>query len=332
MRNLSHTEVAEFFANFGCVLLSEYKKCDIPVDYICRCGRKGQITIDKFRRRVKSNDGKCRYCSVKNWTTQEDNVLIQHYGISPRQLILDLLPGVSYVEIKNRAYKLNLTGNRSLVLRKARVGKGRKYKYDEDFFDDVNLISSYWAGFIAAEGNINDVRHRIAIKLGDKDRKHLENFVTTVGYTGTIYQIAAKGRSKPQVLLHINGASRWVSSLRDNYCVTARKSLTLQPPIDLEEQNSIAFIIGYIDGRGCISVDGDSLQLVGTNDLLCWIKMWFDRWCPSMQRRMAVVRPSGMHFRYSISGKRSAYLLNKMNLVDVPKLKRKWERINRSHS
>lgn len=326
MRNLSTDEVRAIFAAAGCELLGEYKKCGVPVDYRCCCGRVGVITLDKMRRRLTTGGG-CKHCGHKEWTEKEDEFLRSHYGKVPRQFLLKLLPGATYHDVKNRAYKLGLSGNKSLVLSQARIGKGRKYEIDFGFFDVVDSLRSYWAGFIAADGNLNESRHRLAIRLAEKDRLHLELFRQTVGYTGPLYEVAAYGKSGPQVLLQCHGVQSWLVRLKENYCLTPRKSLTLQPPVSLDEDNSLAFIIGYIDGDGCISVDVPSVQIVGTNDVLCWIKMWFDRLCPSMNRRYAVVRPNKNVFGYKVAGQRASYILRRLNKIVVPKLERKWRQV-----
>lgn len=331
MKNLTTKEVGDIFAEAGCELLSEYKRCDEPLFYRCKCGREGKITLDKLRRRLRTGSG-CKYCKSKLWNDLEDECLRTHYGKVPRKQLLDLLPGVTYHDIKNRAYKLGLKGNVSLVQSKARTGKGRKYAINFSFFDTIDPLRSYWAGFIAATGDLNEDRSRLAIRLSELDREHLELFKETVGYTGQIFDLPANGKGVQQILLQCHGVQKWLDYLRINYFLTPRKSFTLQPPTEIDEENSLAFIAGYIDGKGNISIAEGvvTLQILGTQDMLCWIKVWFDRLCPSVSRRYAVVRPDRVDgvFKYTISGGRANYLLRRIKALDVPKLVRKWKQVS----
>jgi hypothetical protein len=324
MKNLLPLEVKKIFEDSGCVLLDEYNKSNISMSYICKCGERGIITLDEFRRRLKTNGG-CKSCKdYKLWSKEEDDCLKSLYGKVPRQQILDCLCDKNYNDLKNRAYKLGLQGNRSFVQSQARKGKGRKHQINFIFFDVVDSLRSYWAGFIAANGNINEDRKRLVIGSDRKDKLHLESFKEAVEYTG---ETSCSGS---QVSLQFHGVENWLEKLSKNYCLTARKHLTLQPPVELDEENSLSFIIGYIDGKGC-SIHADkefSIYLTGTNDMMCWIKTWFDIWCPSIQRRSAsVILDKKGHYRYTVSGKRADYLLRKMKRTSVPKLVRKWKQV-----
>ena len=88
----------------------------------------------------------------------------------------------------------------------------------------------------------------------------------------------------------------------------------------------MAYIVGYIDGDGCISHDKSRIQLIGTKSVLEWIKSWFDCWClPSGKRKCAVVTNRGKYYLYGVSGYRAKYLISKMLALDVPMLERKWK-------
>lgn len=318
MKTLSNEQVSLLFKDNGCSLLGEYKKCNLPMSYQCSCGNIGKISLDKFKRRLKRDEG-CRYCGTKKWHLWQDDILRLSYGKLPREEIMSRLPGFSYNSIKNRAAVLDLQGNRPLVLSDARRGKGKKYQLNETFFDEVGLLQSYWAGFIAADGCVSYKRNRLAIRLHVKDAEHLEKFREAVGYTGPTHKVAARGTSGPQVLLQCHSVHKWLANLREFYNITPRKSLTLKSP-DLDEKNAMAYIIGYIDGDGCVSKK--SVQLIGTKEVLTWIKGWFDYWAPI--KRMANVRPFKNYSLYSVGGKRAMSLLLTMLSVAVPRLERKW--------
>jgi hypothetical protein len=323
MKKLTTEEVFNIFLECGCELLSQYERSDAPLTYRCRCGLINTISLDKMRARIKKGNG-CKQCNSNIWNSTEDEILCLNYGVVPRKDLLEKLPGKNYNDIKNRAFKLKLKGNLSFVQSKARLGKGRKYDINFDYFDNINLQTSYWSGFIAAVGDVNDDRNRISLRVVKCDRLHLDLFKEAVGYTGKIYELS------DQVLIQCHGVYRWIEMLRKNYFITPRKSSSLQPPTEIDEENSLAFICGYIDGKGKIKLSEDKLvlEVFGTQDVLCWIKVWFDRLCPSVSRRYAVVRPDKKNqFRYVLSGQRAGYLLRRLINLNVPRIERKWKQV-----
>lgn len=320
MKNLLSDDVKKLFEFHGCRLLEEYNKCDLAMSYICSCGKSGFISLDKFKRRIKNNSG-CKSCNSRIWSEDEDNFIRLSYGKLPRQELLNVLQDVSYNELKNRAYKLGLQGNRSFVQSKARKGKGRKYEIDFNFFDKVDVIRSYWAGFIAMNGNIGEDKGQLSISVNENHLEHLELFKDSVGY---------KGDSKLSVNFY--GVEKWLIQLKNSYNLVPKKMLTPDPPVDLNEINSLSFIIGYIDGFDCIHFkNGNALiSMVGSNNMMCWIKTWFDIWSPSIQRRYAVVRlEKGKkgYYKYCLSGQRAMYLLRKMKKLNVPNLSIKKQQV-----
>jgi hypothetical protein len=183
MKKLSQKKVEAIFAKAGCKLVDIYEKSDISMKYICSCGVEGFISLNKFHRRLK-NSGHCKECYKKSWTKEQDDIIIKNYGKLPRKEILLLLPGVSYNDLKNRAYKLGLKGNRKVVQKQARKNKGRKYTVDMSFFNEIDAKRSFYAGLIAAVGNVNIKRQRLSIRVRKDNRLYLENFKDDVKYNG----------------------------------------------------------------------------------------------------------------------------------------------------
>lgn len=322
MKKLDKFEVSNIFVSAGCEMLGEYVGYSIPIKYKCKCGSVGFISLDKFKQRLKREEG-CWYCNRHKWTKEEDQILISLYGKESRSVILEKLPGISYQELKTRTETLKLKGDRVISLSKARKGKFRKYTYNLDFFENIKEEVSYWAGFIAATGCIG--KDRVTIRLCEEDQYHLEKLQDAVLHTGLILKEISK--NKPQVILGFYGACKWISDLENNYSIIAKKSLT--PPVKLNENNALSYIVGYLDRTGYLSSKGEStgvkIQFVGTKEVLCWIKKWFDFLCPAMNKRYAEVRQRGKHFQYFVSGARAKYLIKKMLSIKLPRLERKWE-------
>lgn len=299
LKKLSQEDVTLIFELHGCKLLGEYLGSGIPVNYQCKCGKTAEISLDKFKRRIARKEG-CFYCSNHEWTQEEDIVLREMYGKEPRSVIAKKL-GVTLASIKSRAAVLGLKGNRSLVARKTKKGK---YSHDVEFFDKRNSVSLYWAGFIAANGSI--VRDKNTVTVRSKNLGHIEKFQDIACHTGVIHKL------DKHILFTVHGAHQWIDRLENiDIC-------------NMKEREALAYIAGYLDGDICI-VSGESIQILGSEQMLLWIKSWFDKWCPPFYGRVANVnKKSSKKFSYSIKGVRAKYLAEKLLEIDVPRLSSKW--------
>ena len=71
--------------------------------------------------------------------------------------------------------KLNPTGRAAFTARRS-----REYNVNDSFFSTVTEVNSYYAGFIAADGNINKNHPNLTISLAEKDKKFLEKFLVNL--------------------------------------------------------------------------------------------------------------------------------------------------------
>lgn len=256
---------------------------------------------------------------IKPWTAQELDVLTALYGKRMNRQIAALLPGRTENGIKFKARELGLKSNRKLTR--------KQYAVNHDYFSIPSLQNSYWAGFIAADGNIGDPKDRVRIKILESDGPHLVAFSEHCGSTSPIRNAPNGPRSYSS--LEIHGVPQWRADLERNFCVTPRKTFTLQPPAHLPQDLSLAFITGYIDGDGCISTEQPPhgrlrlrLQITSTQNMLLWTKSWFDRLAPSIYE--ANVCPMGQVFSYRIVGQKAQAVCETLLALRTPKLNRKW--------
>lgn len=147
-----------------------------------------------------------------------------------------------------------------------------------NFFKEPDLINSYWAGFIAADGCITNPKRgqsKLSIQLKAEDFSHLESFKTTLG-AGTLKEYT---RFDKRTERHYFSAQYRVSSdeicqdLAASFNIHPRKSLTHKPPL-LHGECAYAFIAGYIDGDGCYYKGQWStpiLTVEGTYEMLSWL-------------------------------------------------------------
>lgn len=155
-----------------------------------------------------------------------------------------------------------------------------KHSYNEDFFCSGGLRAAYWAGFIAADGNIHRRGEKslvLAIGLSRVDRAHLETFLKDLG-GGRVYDGThdTAGVECLNSFVHVS-SFKICSDLIEKFNITERKSLTLRPPEGLAEDEILSFIAGYIDGDGCYSFSQwketrhPNITILGTKEILLWI-------------------------------------------------------------
>jgi len=201
----------------------------------------------------------------------------------------------------------------------------------------------YWMGFLFADGHFNDKKGKTSIVVGlsEKDRLHLEKLskfvdvemkerVSTWTYNGI------KKTSKQCNL------SKWdktnVLKIIDKFSILPLK--TYNPPLNLNIQADdlfIAFIVGFIDGDGCIDKQG-CLHVQCHKSWNVILEQWFNR-LYDISGVEIVNKVQKTLLKCSIdkrdgSGRIEIYnndvlmfLKNKVIEMNLPVLERKWDRI-----
>lgn len=212
------------------------------------------------------------------------------------------------------------------------VSASRNAELRSDYFSAPNLENSYWAGFIAADGNIynrktGNRQSLIKIALKSDDSKHLEEFAQTIVHNKKIYHGSIKTSENEYNYSSIAVSSNMMAGdLDSNFNITERKSLTLKPPTHLAEENALAFIAGYIDGDGSYthSYGRPILSVVGTKEMLDWILVL-------LARDKVKVSCEGNHFSFALYGDSAIIARSKYIDMPLPFLDRKyrrWESLN----
>lgn len=157
----------------------------------------------------------------------------------------------------------------------------RAYKHYERFFKIPNLINSYWAGFLAADGNIyRNPQRKMSCRLNCtlKDQDHLLKLQDALKASNPIRRYDKNIGDKIYTYYHFNidSAEQLAHDLETNFNVVERKSLSLEPPLLQEEKYIRAFIRGYFDGDGYIITNKDrviTIGFTGTKSMVDWIRL-----------------------------------------------------------
>jgi len=171
--------------------------------------------------------------SIK-WNKDEDEYLIKNYKNGDKK---DLLKKInrSWDAIKLHANKLNLNRNCD-VYREANMNK---------LMVDTN-DAFYWIGFLAADGYFND--GRIKLILAIKDIEHLSKFGKFIETTNINFDTNTCNISLKNISIFDNLCYKFGFNNNKTYSPPDLYNIFQNINIDL----IYSFIIGFIDGDGCI--------------------------------------------------------------------------------
>jgi len=127
----------------------------------------------------------------------------------------------------------------------------RKYNFNEHFFDELNEKSSYWLGFLYADGytRMKDGKSgELKLKLKDTDKNHIEKFLEDINCEKPI-KCGIDGKSKfCSVTIYSNTI---VNKLFELGCVNNKTQKIRLPKLSKDLMSH--FVRGYFDGDGSIS-------------------------------------------------------------------------------
>lgn len=159
----------------------------------------------------------------------------------------------SYSELKSKKLKraeiADIFGIPEWKLKKliAINGWGKKAPtVDEDSFSELSEAGAYWAGFIAADGNV-DNKKRIRIMLKYDDILHIEKFAKFVNST---HAIQTNTDTYNRCAIEFTSA-KMCNDLSTIYNIGPNKTDKLLPPI-INTEFIPHFIRGVFDGDGSI--------------------------------------------------------------------------------
>ena len=176
-----------------------------------------------------------------------------------KQIVADYLENFGTAELAKK-YNLHRTTiqrilkNYNTPLRKRTTAA----KFDIHFFDAYTVESCYWAGFIAADGNISKDRNNINIHLAISDLSHLQKFAKIIGYTGNIEEHEKDCR------INIAGIY-YKEALAKNFDLFPQKTKTVSISSKIPKEFLFDYIRGYFDGDGCITQTNGVLHISFTS-------------------------------------------------------------------
>lgn len=224
------------------------------------------------------------------------------------------------------------------IQRRSFSDMGRVYQINEEYFDKIDTQEkAYWLGFLYADGYVT-CQNEVGLSIKDTDIEHLKKYSEALSsnYPIHCYTVSNKqpygGCRYARVLFR---SSHMVESLTRNGCIP-RKSLVLKWPteeqVPLKYWNS--FLLGYIDGDGCITFSDKAhrlmrIKICGTKEFLMGAVdqintiVYPDKIFPPLEKRRLDKENT---YSISISGKsRVEKILHNLYQSSPVHLDRKWE-------
>ena len=258
----------------------------------------------------------------RGWKENEDMILLENYPFKEIKEYRNLLCNRSDSSILNRAFKLGLKKSVKKI-------KKNKYEVNHRYFFDKNIDSCYWAGFIAADGFIDNNYSRIAIKLSLKDKPHLDLLKNKIKTQSPIRTFENKSSGAKRTFSQLDIFSKQIKrDLYSNFKIGANKTFTLQPPdIDDNLILNLSYITGLIDGDGTVCLNRHkkkSITLLGNFELLNWSKSQLNK---IIDVSNISIIPKGNIYSFKFTGKRcddfKKFIIDNKFIY----LERKWNKI-----
>lgn len=227
------------------------------------------------------------------------------------------------------------------------------YRLDEYFFEKVNPINSWVAGWILSDGYIylgpKKVKYVVSLGLAEQDKYIVEKIKDLVNFDGPIKILDNSkgfGGCNAQKLHKIRiNSKKWVFDLQHNFNIKGGgyKSFDSTGPIlNLSYDCKLALIQGSIEGDGSFMIlkNGNNkitksttpqISIIGSYNYLSWFKDFCDKNYNKSDHHfngiisdlLPVKKCPGL-YTYGISGLRAVKLIIDMYKLPTPKMPRKW--------
>lgn len=156
------------------------------------------------------------------------------------------------------------------------------YNVDVSFFSRLNPETAYWAGFMAADGNVYinpkfPSKGQLVLALSNKDIDHIKMFKTAISAEQPIEDVKRSNTSRLRIC-----RMEMVRDLADWGVVPCKGTNMIWP--DLPDGLKCHFLRGYFDGDGSISLAKRSynksrtyldVRVLGTEAFLLKIREMF---------------------------------------------------------
>ena len=250
----------------------------------------------------------------KSWTREDIIYLTNNYGKLPtKQIAVDLIR--TYDSVK------------SMAIKRLKLKHSGIYKNNLNVLFENTNENWYWLGFIAADGNLNNQYLNITVHPNDKDHLQIlaNKLNVNINFTNKGYPTIGISDTKN------------IKKLKIKLGQTEKGSKTYNPlniNYNISKENYLSFIIGFIDGDGCIEVRNNKMSQLKIechgswfNNLVIISEFLQNNYnIPSR----TIITNRGYTLWKITSHKNGVALRNLVRNLNIPYLKRKWDKFNDS--
>ena len=219
-------------------------------------------------------------------------------------------------------------------LKRAGVRKTIKHSINHNSFNDFNVNSCYWAGFIAADGNIHSKHKSVGIELSEKDSEHLRKICRYVGRDTKLWFRERKLNNKKFKMVSVSLQSKQiVDDLYNNFSIVQNKSFILKSPQNMPKKFNKHFVRGFVDGDGSIGWHKHNKNprihvISGSYDILEWIVGTIKEETKKCSNVLVHKRKDNNIYNFEINGKQTYKVLDWLyhNSDETIRLDRKYKR------
>jgi len=172
----------------------------------------------------------------------------------------------------SKPFILNVLNTNNIQKRKKSDYETRKYAIDDFAFDNLSEKSYYWLGMLCSDGCVEKDRNRVILQLNYLDYEHVIKYQQFLKTDNKVFMKSRKEECRTKPFAELRFHSKHIVQTLKSYGITSRKSLTVDPTVDLTVSKH--FWRGMIDGDGCLSVDRSRghfypiIQLCGSEHVL----------------------------------------------------------------
>lgn len=272
----------------------------------------------------------CAYMSAskdRQWAPEEDQLL--RTLIEARHFFREMVPFFpkrTQMAIESRARDKGLHSGRP----------AKKYTKNEAFWEIPNPLNSYYSGLMAADGClVRGTASALMWKCSGDDVEYVTRFIASCGYTGPIQHASIDHPVKGVVrypYVRINSCQKWHADMERNFSLTPQKTRRLAPPSLTSDLLLCCYLIGYIDGDGCIYPNRSSFAQVNFTSaslaIIEWVKRFTDKHFNTqvqVRERNIQTPDHGRFHHFSVQGLSAGLMIDFLRRIDVPRFARKWD-------
>lgn len=188
------------------------------------------------------------------------------------------------------------------------------------YLDLDNLELYYWAGFLAADGYITKDK-KVILTISTKDLDHLKKYAKFLN-KNNILIYNRKTKHSPYCRLNFNNLN-FANLLETKFNIVNKKSLTYKAPVIDDFIKRLCFLIGYIDGDGCVSYEKEKylfISIRGTLSMLDFCEKVFNEIVPEngYRKNKSKYTTKQIHNTFKVKGYRANLFIDKIQKLNLP--------------